>query len=303
MTATFLTVGEALTDIVVQPDGTRREYPGGSPLNVAVALGRLGHHSHLLTRIGDDERGARIRAHVEESHVVLTDGSTTPGRTSTAEATLAADGSATYVFDLAWDPDPGGLPQNIDAVHTSSIAAVLDPGAATVASVLEDLRASATISYDPNARPSLMHDPEPTRERVEQIIRCADVVKTSDEDVAWLYGTDDVEDVVASWRELGPSLTVLTRGGDGAVGFTEGGRIQVAPVRVDVADTVGAGDTFSAGILDALAARHLLGAQNREELRAMPADDVATVLRRAAALAAITVSRPGANPPWSTELS
>ena len=235
--------------------------------------------------------------------MVLTDGSTTPGRTSTAEATLAADGSATYVFDLAWDPDPDGLPQNIDAVHTSSIAAVLDPGAATVAGVLEDLRASATISYDHNARPSLMHDPEPTRERVEQIIRCADVVKTSDEDVAWLYGTDDVEDVVASWRELGPSLTVLTRGGDGAVGFTEGGRIQVAPVRVDVADTVGAGDTFSAGILDALAARHLLGAQHREELRAMPADDVATVLRRAAALAAITVSRPGANPPWSTELS
>ncbi len=129
------------------------------------------------------------------------------------------------------------------------------------------------------------------------------MVKASDEDVAWLYGTEDVEDVAASWRDLGPSLTVLTRGGDGAVAFSASGRVQVAPVRVEVVDTVGAGDTFSAGILDALAAKGLLGADRREMLAAIPSDDLATVLRRAAALSAITVSRAGANPPWSHELT
>lgn len=303
VTATFLIAGEALTDIVVEADGSRREHPGGSPLNVAVALGRLGHSSHLLTRIGDDARGDAIRAHVEESHVQLTPSSVLPGRTSTAEATLDASGSATYVFDLAWDPDPSGAPQQVDAVHTSSIAAVLEPGATTVADLLRTARAHSTISYDPNARPTLMGEADAVRARIEANIALADVVKASDEDVAWLYGTDDVEDVVSSWVGLGPALAVLTRGSEGAVAFTGTGRVQVAPKQVEAVDTLGAGDTFSAGILDALADKELLGAQHREQLAALPSDEVAAVLRRAASLAAVTVSRAGANPPWRHELS
>src|SRR5699024_7081696 len=328
VTATFLIVGEALTDIVVDAGGNRREHPGGSPLNVAVALGRLGHRCHLLTHIGCDERGDAIRDHLAESHVVLTAASTGDHPTSTAAATLDASGAATYEFDLTWDPDPAGLPEQVQAVHASSIAAVLDPGARTVTEVLRRCRATSTISsdpnerptlvgtraavldpgartvtevlrrcratstisYDPNVRPALMGTRAAVRERVEANIALSDVVKASDEDIAWLYDTDDLEDVVASWRELGPGLTVMTRGAEGAVGFSSGGRVQVAPVVVDAVDTVGAGDTFSAGILDALAARGLLGAAQREELHAMPADDVATVLRRASGLAAITVS-------------
>lgn len=303
MTARILTVGEALTDVVVAVDGQRTEHPGGSPLNVAVALGRLGHESHLLTRIGPDQRGDVIRTHLAESHAELTPGSITDAATSTAEARLDASGAATYTFDLVWAPEPTGLPKGVDAVHTSSIAAVLDPGARTVAEVLDRYRDSATLSYDPNARPTLMGEAAAARERIEAIIARADVVKTSDEDVTWLYGTDDVEDVVASWRRRGPGLTVLTRGAEGAVGFTDAGRVQVAPERVSVADTVGAGDTFSAGILDALADRGLLGARHREALATLPSDEVAAVLRRAARLAAVTVSRAGANPPWSHELS
>lgn len=303
MTANFLIVGEALTDIVVDADGARREHPGGSPLNVAVALARLGHHAHLLTRIGDDERGEAIREHLSASGVALTPGSSVAAPTSTAQATLDAHGAATYTFDLLWDPDPSGLPEQVDAVHTSSIAAVLDPGAATVGDVLRRHREHTTISYDPNARPTLMGSPAAVRERIEANIALSDVVKASDEDVAWLYGTDDVEDVVASWRALGPALTVLTRGAEGSVGFARAGRVQVSPVEVEAVDTVGAGDTFSAGILDALAAKGLLGAERRPQLAAIPADDVATVLRRASALAAITVSRAGANPPWSHELT
>lgn len=303
MTARILITGEALTDIVVDADGGRREHPGGSPLNVAVALSRLGHDAHLLTAIGDDARGDAIRAHLDESGVQLTPASVRPGRTSTAEAVLDAHGAATYTFDLTWDPDTAGLPEAPDAVHTSSIAAVLEPGATTLSALLRSARGSSTISYDPNARPTLMGAPEDVRARIEENIALSDVVKASDEDVAWLYGTEDVEDVAASWRDLGPSLTVLTRGGDGAVAFSASGRVQVAPVRVEVVDTVGAGDTFSAGILDALAAKGLLGADRREMLAAIPSDDLATVLRRAAALSAITVSRAGANPPWSHELT
>ena len=303
MTAKFLIVGEALTDIVVDADGTRREHPGGSPMNVAVALSRLGHETHLLTRIGDDDRGAAIRAHLEESGVQLTAHSAVDAPTSTALARLDATGAATYEFDLLWDPDPAGQPESVDAVHTSSIAAVLAPGAETVVEVLRARRPSATISYDPNARPTLMGDPATVRPLIEVNIALSDVVKASDEDVTWLYGTDDVEDVVSSWRNLGPALTVLTRGAEGAVAFSSTGRVQVAPVVVEAVDTVGAGDTFAAGILDALADKDLLGAGRREALTYMPNDDIAAVLRRASRLAAVTVSRAGANPPWSHELT
>ena len=303
MTARILIAGEALTDIVVDADGGRREYPGGSPMNVAVALARLGHDAHLLTAIGEDPRGEAIRAHLDDSGVHLTPSSVGPGRTSTAEAVLDASGAATYTFDLAWDPDPAGLPSDLDAVHTSSIAAVMEPGATTLAELLRTARTAATISYDPNARPTLMGEPADVRARIEENIALSDVVKASDEDVTWLYGTDDVEDVVSSWRDLGPSLTVLTRGGEGSVAFAGSGRVQVAPVPVEVVDTVGAGDTFSAGILDALADKDLLGADRREMLGAIPSDELAAVLRRAARLAAITVSRAGANPPWSRELT
>lgn len=272
-------------------------------MNVAVALSRLGHDAQLLTRIGDDPRGDAIRAHLEDSGVGLTPGSSVSAPTSTALARLDADGAATYEFDLLWDPRPTGLPERVDGVHTSSIAAVLQPGAATVTDVLRRYRETSTISYDPNARPTLMGAPQAVRAQVEESIALCDVVKASDEDVAWLYDTEDVEGVVDSWRELGPALTVLTRGGEGAVGFGGSGRVQVAPVLVDAVDTVGAGDTFSAGILDALAAKDLLGAQRRPELAALPSDVLADVLRRAAALAAITVSRAGANPPWSHELT
>lgn len=303
VTARILIVGESLTDIVVDADGDNREHPGGSPMNVAVALSRLGHPTDLLTRIGNDARGDAIRSHLRESGVHLTSGSSVAAPTSTARAILDAQGAATYEFDLLWDPDPSGAPTEVDALHTSSIAAVLDPGAATVTELMRRHREHATISYDPNARPSLMGTAAQVRERVESTITLCDVVKASDEDVAWLYDTDDVEDVVASWRQLGPALTVITRGAEGAVGFVGAGRVQVSPVVVDTVDTVGAGDTFSAGILDALAAVGLLGAQRRSALAALQTDELATVLRRAAALAAITVSRAGANPPWSHELT
>jgi fructokinase len=301
--ATFLTVGEALTDIVSHPGQEPVEHPGGSPMNVAVALGRLGYPSYLLTHIGDDARGRRIREHVEASHVSLTPGSVATGRTSTALATLDASGAADYVFDLAWDPDPRDLPEHVDAVHASSIATVLEPGRRVIPEVFDRYRTTSTISYDPNARPDIMGDPADVRPIVEDLVRRADVVKSSDEDIAWLYGTDDLEDVAATWHDLGPTLVAMTRGGDGTVAFGPTGRIEVPSETVEVADTVGAGDTFSAGLLWGLARHDLLGASRRTQFREAGEDTLRDVLSSAARLAAVTVSRPGANPPWADEIA
>lgn len=303
MNATFLTVGEALTDIVSHPGQEPVEHPGGSPMNVAVALGRLGHPSYLLTHIGDDERGRRIREHVEASHVTLTPGSVGSGRTSTALATLDDSGAADYVFDLDWNPDPRDLPEQVDAVHASSIATVLEPGRRVIPEIFDRYRSTSTISYDPNARPDIMGDPAVVRPIVEDLVARADVVKSSDEDIAWLYGTDDLEDVAATWRTLGPAVVAMTRGGDGTVAFGPTGRVQVPSETVQVADTVGAGDTYSAGLLWALDRHDLLGASHREQLHGIDGTMLRDVLSAAARLAAVTVSRPGANPPWADEVA
>lgn len=303
MTATILTLGEALTDIVIRSGEEPREYPGGSPMNVAVALGRVGHGSHLLTHIGDDSRGAAIRAHLEESHVSLTPGSVQSGEaTSTAEARIGQGGAATYNFNISWDPDSSGLPTNVGFVHSSSIAATLSPGADTVWEVVSQLRETALVSYDPNARPSLMGDPASTRAIVEKNIALADVVKASDEDLEWLYEGRPIDDVARGFLDLGVALAVITRGGNGATAFTAQGRIDIPGIAVKVADTVGAGDTFSAGLIDALVSKEFAGAGAREKLRSLAPDQVREILEHAARLAAVTVSRPGANPPWAHEL-
>lgn len=302
--STYLTIGEALTDIVIRTDAPRAELPGGSPMNVAVALGRLGHTSHLLTHIGDDERGHAIERHVKESHVALTPGSVKPGApTSTAAATIGEGGAATYDFDITWDPNPQGLPASVDAVHTSSIAATLEPGADTLRKVVASLRESALISYDPNTRPSLMGDPSIVREPIEQNIALADIVKASDEDLEWLYETSDIDQAAESWLRRGVKLAVITRGELGATAFTAKGRFEIPGVRVEVTDTVGAGDTFSAGILDALSRKDLLGSEGREKIDALDGEDFKEILAHAALLASVTVSRAGANPPWANEVA
>lgn len=303
VTANILTVGEALTDIVIRPGAAPHEYPGGSPMNVAVALGRLGHASHLLTHLAADERGEAIRTHVHASGAKLTPGSARArGATSTAEATIGADGAAQYVFSIDWDPDPAFLPEVIDVVHTSSIGATLAPGATTVREVVERYRSTALISYDPNARPTLMGSPDQVRGTIEQNIALADVVKASDEDLEWLYEGRDIDEVAESFLDTGVLLSVITRGADGATAFSPAGRVDVPGLPVKVADTVGAGDTFSAGLIDALAERRLVGWRGRDALERIRDYEVRAILEHAARLAAVTVSRPGANPPWAHEV-
>lgn len=299
-----LVVGEALVDIVRRLDGRVDEHPGGSPANVAIGLGRLGRPVDLLTWFGPDARGDRVRAHLEDSAVHIVAGSDGAARTPVAIATLDATGAATYTFDLDWQvPAAVALPADLAVVHSSTIGAALAPGGASVLRLLAGARALSTVTYDPNIRPALLGSVAAARPLVERLVGLADVVKASDEDLAWLEPGVAPADVAARWASAGPALVVLTRGGDGLIAVTSGGvSVEVAAPRVAVADTVGAGDSFMSGLIDGLWSAGLLGAARRTALAAIDRDTLIRILERSARIAAITVSRAGANPPWAAEL-
>lgn len=302
MAKDVLVVGEALIDIVIPLDGESAEHVGGSPANVAIGLARLGHPTALATRFGRDERGERIRALMEGEHVILVPGSNAAPRTSTALARLDSRKVATYEFDLDWQADPGLVAPEGGHLHTGSIAATLPPGGEAVARIVEASRAHATVSYDPNARPSLMGDPADAVVPIEHLIALSDVVKASEEDVEWLYGTTPV-DALDRWSALGPRLVMITLGPDGVLVRCAGETRAFPSAPVSVADTVGAGDSFMSGVLSGLLDAGLLGGiEGRERLRAATLDDVAPAVERALACAGITVSRAGANPPRRDEL-
>ncbi|MEV0142329.1 carbohydrate kinase family protein [Streptomyces globisporus] len=296
-----LVIGECVADIVRLPDRADRVHPGGSPANVAYGLARLGHHATLLTQLGADGHGLLIRDHLAAAGVeVRTDGAAGP--TPSAVVTLDAQGHATYAFDIGWTLGPVPLDRAPGHVHTGSIAAVVEPGAATVLAALESLRAAATVSYDPNVRPELMGERGRAVDRVERCVELSDVVKASDEDLRWLHPGEEPERIAERWLAAGPALVLVTRGGAGAFALFPGGRITIGAPAVEVVDTVGAGDAFMSGALHALAAHGLLGPDARDRLHAVDRDTVADVLRHAVASAAVTVSRAGANPPGPDEL-
>lgn len=303
MTAAVTVVGEALIDIVVPPAGPTAEHVGGSPANVAIGLARLGHPTSLATHLGTDDRGTRIAAVLDAEHVTLAPGSLAAERTPTATARLDEAGAATYEFDLEWRLDPGLEVLPGAHLHTGSIAAVLSPGGAAVATILETSRQRATISYDPNVRPSLMGEAGTAGATIEHLVSLADVVKASDEDLRWLYPDVEVEDVLRRWAALGPRVLAVTRGGRN-VTVLVGGEVHELPVRpVEVVDTVGAGDSFMAGLLSGLLDAGLLGdAAARARLVAAGWSEVFPAVVRAVECAAITVSRAGANPPTREEL-
>jgi len=299
----ILVVGEALVDVVVRPDGSTSEHPGGSPANVALGLARLGRPTSLLTALGDDARGRAVLDHLGASGVEVVEGSVQPGLTSVATATLAEDGQASYVFDLRWELGDADLPVEPVAVHTGSIGAVLSPGGATVERIVRAARSASTTSYDPNLRPDLMGSPEAVLPLVEALVGASDVVKLSDEDAEWLVPGVPVEELAAQWLQRGPAVVVVTMGGSGMYGLCRAGEVSVQAPRVDVADTVGAGDSAMAALLDGLWEHDLLGAAAREALTAISTDVLEQVVRHAVTAAAITVSRPGADPPTRADLA
>ena len=294
----ILAIGEALIDVVItheQPDFPV-EIPGGSPANVALTLGRLDRPVALATWIGLDERGRLIDFHMYDSGVHVTGASRGASHTSTALARLDENGTASYTFDLEWAPAP--------PITVPPTAQIIEPGASAVLDALTRGREHALVCFDPNARPSIMGDPSAALASLERFIALADVVKVSDEDIEWLTGGASIDEVVDRWLGMGPSLVVVTRGKHGSLAVTSSGlRFTKTPSDVKVVDTVGAGDSFMGGMIDAMWGMGLRGADAREALRSLPEEQVRAIIDRASAVSDVTVSRKGANPPWAHELS
>ncbi len=288
-----LVIGEALIDIVEHRGAT--EHVGGSPLNVAVGLARLGRDVDFLTHIGDDERGRRIADYLKSSGVRLVPGSIAATKTPTAVARITDDGSAVYSFDLDWrlsgTPEVG--PPLL--VHTGSIAAVRDPGCLAVAALLDAYRVSATVTFDPNVRPSLIGDRDLASERIARLVEGSDIVKASADDLSWLDPEHDPEWTARTWLVSGPSIVVLTMGDRGALALCSRGEARVAAKPVQVVDTVGAGDAFMVGLLDALWGRDLLGAGRRDALGEIGLDALTAALEAASLSSALTIGRAGAD--------
>ena len=298
----YLVIGEAVADIVEATDGRRTTHPGGSPMNVAYGLGRLQCRTTLITQLGNDPHGRTIRSHLAGAEVEVIDVANPDQATATATAVLDETGAAHYLFDISWSSCRLEVVPTTTHVHTGSIAAYLSPGAEGVEQLLTVLRASATVSLDPNIRPALVGDHTEVVRRTERLVALADIVKASDEDIHWLYPDQDPVDVAHRWVRLGSSLVVVTRGAAGALAVTPAGVMTVPPVTVTVVDTVAAGDSFMAALLDGLGSAGLLGAAARPRLQAHPLGRFDAILARAATAAAITVTRAGADPPSAREL-
>lgn len=290
-----LVIGEALIDRVERRGIA--EHVGGSPLNVAVGLARLGRGVDFLTHIADDQPGRRIAEYLKSSGVQLVPGSVSAERTPTAVAAIGDDGSATYSFDLQWRLSGTSEVASPLLVHTGSIAAVREPGCLAVASLLEAYRVSATLSFDPNVRPSLIDDRDAARTRIAHLVERSDIVKVSDEDLRWIDPDLEPARTARGWLASGPAIVVVTLGARGAMAFCAAGNARIGARPVRVIDTVGAGDAFMVGLLDALWALGLLGADRRAALHRIGLDALTAALEAAGLVSALTVSRAGADLP------
>ena len=302
--------GETVADLIELPDGTLNPVPGGSPANTALACARLGVPVTFLGRFGSDVFGERARARLLDNGVDLT-GSVQADEPSTlAVATTDDEGHASYAFwtigtaDWQWTAaELRGQPAaGTRAVHTASVASWTPPGASVVLRMLADAaRRDCLVSYDPNIRPALL-GPQSTA-FIEEAISVAHLVKVSDEDLATLEPDSDPADTARRWLERGPALVVVTAGAEGARAFRAGRDVvDVRSADVVVADTIGAGDTFTAGLLTALLDMLADGVPPSAGLTALSDAQVETALRTAAAASGITVTRPGCDPPTAAEL-
>lgn len=304
-------LGECVADAFAEPASTSNELalrvlPGGGPANTAVALARLGTPARFLARLSGDVFGRLFRAHLEASGVDLSSAVQAAEPSTLAVAELDAEGQAAFSFhaqgtaDWQWTAEELARVDLSEAacVHTGSLALVQEPGATVVEDFLAAAAPRATISIDPNVRPLLVR-PEVYRARLAHWCGLADVLRLSEDDLELLLPKTPPEQACDIWHAAGARLVVITRGADGALASLDGERMQVPAVSTRVADTVGAGDSFTAGLLHHLGARGLLGGR-LTELRLA---DVAEACLFATQVAALTCSVAGPNPPWQSQLA
>lgn len=300
--------GEALIDMLprssTEGEDAFAPYAGGSVFNTALALGRLGMRTGFFTGLSGDMFGDILRQALTGSRVDHSYCATLDLHTTLAFVRLV-NGQASYAF---FDENTAGrmiteahlpvLGDDVEALHFGAISLIPDPCGMTYESLMRRECETRVISLDPNIRPGFISDAAAHRARIDRMISMSDIVKMSDEDLEW-FGIADMETAARIWLDQGPSLVVFTRGAKGAIGFSRSHRVEVDGEPVTVADTVGAGDTFNAGILASLKRDGVL---SKPAIRALSADTIDNALRLGAKAAAVTVSRPGANPPWAEEI-
>ena len=304
----IMVCGEALIDLVRADGDLWRALPGGSPTNTAVALARLSSPTAMLARLSSDAFGASLRQRFADNGVDLTYVVDADEPTTLAVVDIDGSGSARYTFhlhgtaDWQWTPAelPASLSRDVTAIHAGSMALAHRSGGGVIEAFLACEKAHRIISIDPNVRTVMCPDRDEYRRMVERWLAIAHVVKASADDVSWLYPDRSADDVLAEWSRRGPLLVTLTLGGDGAIAATAAGDVVRVPgVTVDVVDTIGAGDTFSAGLLHALDVRGYLDV---EKLGCIDETELASVLRFAVGVSAIACTRAGADPPFAHEL-
>jgi fructokinase len=293
--------GEVLIDLIPGADGVRVAHVGGGPANTAKALARLGHDVQFIDGISIDEYGVAARKELLDDEVKLDLALTSDKPTCLAIVSLDAsggasyefkiDGTATFDFNLDWLPDPSRYKPQV--LHIGTLVTVIQPGADVLYDWAMQVAEFAPIVFDPNIRPSVMGDRDLYEAAVEKWAALSSVIKVSDDDMAWLYPDQKYEDVAKRWINDGAALVVVTRGSQGIVGFSVDGSVEVDGAKITVADTVGAGDTVGAIIVEAMVENGIL---------ALTGDVLKATLHRAAVAAGITCSRKGAQPPYKHEL-
>jgi fructokinase len=293
--------GEVLIDLIPGAEGVRVPHVGGGPANTAKALARLGHDVQFIDGISTDEYGVSARKELLDDEVKLDLALTSDKPTCLAIITLDAnggasyefkiDGTATFDFDLKWMPDPSRFKPQV--LHIGTLVTVIQPGADVLYDWAMQVAEFAPIVFDPNIRPTVMGDRDLYEAAVEKWAALSSVIKVSDDDMAWLYPGQKYEDVAQRWLNDGAALVVVTRGSNGIVGFTADGSVEVDGAKITVADTVGAGDTVGAIIVEAMIEKGIM---------ALTGDVLKATLHRAAVAAGITCSRKGAQPPYKHEL-
>jgi fructokinase len=294
---TVLVIGEALVDVVQREGAEPEPHAGGSPFNVAVGLSRLDVPSVLAAQVGDDRYGDGLRWHLDDSDVTLAALAPTPERTSTANATIAEDGSASYDFDLTWNPDELPDPAAFEAVHVGSLGTVLEPGATLLAELVVSADVlGVPVSFDPNIRLTVEPDPARWQQVFAAIAPHAAIIKMSDEDAQTLFPGEDPTEL-ARRLSIDHGIVAITLGGDGSLVAAGGTVVTIPPADIRVVDTIGAGDSFMAAMLSWCATYEWPTA---DELDATELRDLAMY---ASSAAAITCSRPGADPPRTKDLT
>jgi fructokinase len=305
----ILCCGEALIDMLPRTSTLGEDayapYAGGAIFNTAIALGRLGVPTGFFTGLSDDMMGDILRGTLKESGVDYSYCATLSRPTTVAFVKLV-HGHATYAFydegtagRMITEAELPALGDDCEALHFGAISLIPEPCGSTYEALLAREHDKRVISLDPNIRPGFIKDKDAHMARIRRMAAMADIVKFSDEDLAWFGLEGDEEALARHWLHHGAKLVVVTRGAEGAVGYTANHKVTVPSERVSVVDTVGAGDTFDAGVLASLKMQNLL---TKQQVAKLDQDQIAKVLALGAKAAAVTVSRAGANPPWAKEI-